>query len=172
MSISLKDMLKQHVEKSNDSHQEKSNNSHQEKSNNSYQVRIQNDPAGVYIVRVNDNQPSVCIFEKNIKNFCCSFIQYVVTNDDIKSLNCPMIGYLVKKNDINICMLTLYFESTEKITNSTICNGIFKIILSNSKNEKKIINTYDTYNGHDNMLKELTDVLCCVLDDINDDIEK
>jgi hypothetical protein len=115
--------------------------------------------------------PDFCIMENDIDDFKCALIQYTLSDNDIKNNNFIMIGYLIKNkknNDDVIGTLNLVFDPDDiddfKIKKNV--KGKFNIILSNNKNEKKIIKTMEYYVGNMNIVHMITEILGDCLVDI------
>jgi hypothetical protein len=118
--------------------------------------------------------PDFCIMENDIDDFKCSLIQYSLSDNDIKNKNLIMIGYLIKNkknNDDVIGALNLVFiPENPKLEKDSIIGktikGKFNIILSNNKNEQKVIKTMEYYVGNTNIVYMMTEILGDCLVDI------
>ena len=136
--------------------------------------QVQNNPSdnkSARIVSVPSTQKDVCIFENKIRDkFTCTLLQYTLLEKDLEKCNYHMIGYLITSQATKsvIATLTLSFATKTPITNSEYTNGSYSITLSNSKSEKQVIETFDTYIGNDNAIYKLTDHLRDILNDMLD----
>jgi hypothetical protein len=131
-----------------------------------YQIQSLKNSDSVKFVSFEKEYPDFCIMENDIDDFKCSLIQYSLSDNDIENKNFSMIGYLIKNKNKNnvIGILDFIFVpensnlSKDFLFGKTI-KGKFNIILSNNKNEKKIIKTIDKYVGNENIVHFMTEIL-------------
>lgn len=137
------------------------------KAQGKYQIQSEKDSSFIKIVEVaKDKTQDVCLYEEKHEKFICSLISYTLSDEDIKNKKYYMIGYLIKnENKIPIGMLNFTFKPNNINLYEKI-DGIFEIVLSNNKNEHKVIREIKSYPGNDNVIYMLTEMLTDILIDI------
>lgn len=100
----------------------------------------------------------ICIFKNTDDNITCELLAFVLSDDDIVKERFYIMGYLMKNNDVPIGTLNFVFKKSFG-ENGKMMQGKFEVVLSNSKNENLILQTFDTYPGNDNVAKILTENL-------------
>jgi hypothetical protein len=114
----------------------------------------------------------ICLYDDKSDKLKWSFIQYSLSDDDIDNKRFYMIGYLIKnKNNYPIGSLIFSFlpYDMNNINFNNPIKGSFEIILSNNKNEHKIIETFDKYPGNDESIILLSEKLKSVMINIIED---
>jgi hypothetical protein len=126
-----------------------------------YQIQSIENSNYAKIVCFNKEIPDFCIIENDIDDFKYSLIQYSLSENDIENKNFSMIGYLIKnkKNNNIIGTLDFVFVPENNVNINQLIKGKFNIVLSNNKNEKKIIKTIDKYVGNENIVHLMTEIL-------------
>jgi hypothetical protein len=140
------------------------------KSEGKYQIQSCKNSDQAKIVKFDKKIMDICIYETTIEDFKCSLIQYSLSDNDIDNKNFFIIGYLIRNlNDVLIGSLNLKFLPCGEIKFNENINGKFQIILSNNKNEHKIIRSCDKYIGNDDVIYFMTEILCeCLILIVND----
>lgn len=117
--------------------------------------------------------PIVPIFDKQIGEYNCSLMSFLVTRDT-KHEDYNLIGFLIKKNNVIGASLLFSFVPHDKnlvIDNrKKICNGTFEINLVENLNgniKKHNIKKIDTYIGKEESIYLLTEVLLDVIEKNN-----
>lgn len=120
------------------------------------------------ITSLKKETPDICLYEDESDDLKWSLIQYTLSGDDIKNKRFYMIGYLIKnKNNKPIGSLNVCFSPHKNdITIVDRIGGKFEIILSNNKNEHKLVDTFEKFPGNDNIINLLSQKLKDVLIDI------
>jgi hypothetical protein len=135
------------------------------KNNNKFQIQPLNNSDKARIVKINDNQLDVCLYENKMSKVSYSLIQYTLTQVDLEKENYNIIGFLIKNiHDVIVGFLNLVFEPFDKIRNSEYISGVFKIVLSNNKNQHTEIKELDKYTNNEEIMQILSEYLIEILE--------
>ena len=123
-----------------------------------YQIQGEKDSKLVKIAYV-DKNTDVCLYEDNIDDFKCILLIYTLSDKDIEEKRYYMVGYLIKnKNDCPIATLNIVFCPNDGSLEKSM-EGVFKIVLTNNKNEGKILRELSSYPGNESAVYLLTESL-------------
>jgi hypothetical protein len=127
-----------------------------------YQIQSIKDSNNAKIAVLSSAAPDICIYENKMNNLKCLLIQYSLTDEDIKKNNYSMVGYLIKQKDETIIGSLNYMfvpkDFSTIVIGEYMC-GKFDIVLFNNKGKNKVISSFDTFVGNDDIIYLLTKVL-------------
>ena len=123
-----------------------------------YQIQGEKDSKFVKIAYVNKNT-DVCMYEDDIDDLKCILLIYTLSDKDIAEKRYYMLGYLIKnKNDYPIATLNIVFCPNDGSLETNM-QGVFKMVLTNNKNEEKVLRELSSYPGNESAVYLLTESL-------------
>ena len=123
---------------------------------NKYQIQPIDKTNIAKLACVDKNMTDKCIHEEILANHICSLIIYTLTDDDLHKKSYNLIGFLVKNTNNNIiCVLNVIFIPDNELEIGKQITGKYDIVITNSKGEKLICDSFSIFENQDVIIEKL-----------------